>query len=149
MATMKAFHKIKDLREKDKQEAQRTYQRKVEEFEAIATELYQALKRKENAEAEFEAKVREGSLSAQYFVQYKDYLQRLDERILSLQPKVQEARERMEGQQETLNIAYIEFKKLEKLIENKRNLEEAHVKREETLFMDDLSLRQYSTFRNR
>ncbi|MBM7552749.1 flagellar export protein FliJ [Thalassobacillus pellis] len=149
MATLQTFHKILDIHERDKKAAQKQYQQSVETFEQIATKLYETLKKKENAEAFLEQKLRIGSLPAQYIAHYRDFLNRLDLEVKTLQPKVQQARSDMTWQHSLLSEAHIEVKKYENLIDRKVKRWEEQQRLEENKEMDALSIRQFSAQGNR
>ena len=149
MATLKAFTKIKDIREREKNERQVDYQSAMAVFEQVATTLYTLLKQKEEAMALFEAEQRKKTVKASSFLQHQRYIDSLEKQIESLQPKVQKAREAMNARQVELTDAYVEMKKFEKVIDRKLEVEKQLRKEDEFRQMDDLSMKQYLNFQNR
>lgn len=149
MANIETFHKIKDLRNREKQEHQKSYQRAVVTFEEKATKLYDTLKEKEDAERAFEEQLAKQTVQAASFIQHQQYLERLDQRLTALQPEVNQARTQMNQKQTHLTNAHVEVKKFEKIIERKVEKQEQWVKEEDMKFMDELSMQQYLNFQNR
>ncbi|MFZ0371312.1 MAG: flagellar export protein FliJ [Halobacillus sp.] len=149
MAHLRAFHKIKDLRDRERTEQEKHHQTRVEAFEQKATQLYEVLKEKEEAEHSFHQILSKRTIQAMTFIQHQQYIERLEERIDLLQPEVQDARQAMYNSQEKLTDAYVEVKKFEKLIEQKQKKHQKWVKDEENKQMDDLSMRQFLNFQSR
>ncbi|MBN8234451.1 flagellar export protein FliJ [Halobacillus kuroshimensis] len=148
-AVVQTYQKIKDLRDKDKHEKQKEYQKTVETFEKRAGELYERLREKETAVEQFNDSLSRGTLQAAAFVQHRQYIEHLEAIVDDLQPSVQQARMKMEHAQTVLTDAYIEVKKYEKLIEMKEEEEVQWMKHEENARMDELSMNQYLNFLNR
>lgn len=149
MASIETFHKIKDLRNREKQEHQKSYQRAVATFEEKATKLYDILKEKEIAERAFDEQLAKQTVQAASFIQHQQYLERLDQRVTALQPEVNQARTQMNQRQTHLTNAHVEVKKFEKIIERKVEKREQWLKEEDMKFMDELSMQQYLNFQNR
>lgn len=149
MAQLETFYKIKDLRDREKQEHQKKYQRAVENFEQKATTLYETLKKKEVAEQSFEEQLSLSTVQAASFIQHQQYIEKLDQRITALQPEVNHARNQMYEKQTHLTDAHVEVKKFEKIIERKVEKQKQWIKEEEHKFMDELSMQQYLNFQNR
>ncbi|MGP4075606.1 flagellar export protein FliJ [Halobacillus sp. K22] len=149
MARLHAFNKIKDLRDRERTKQEKHHQSQVEAFEKKATQLYEALKEKEQAEQLFHETLSERTVQAITFIQHQQYIERLEERIELLQPEVQHARQAMYHSQEKLTDAYVEVKKFEKLIERKQTKHQQWLKSEENKQMDDLSMRQFLSFQDR
>ncbi|SEB03308.1 flagellar FliJ protein [Thalassobacillus cyri] len=149
MASLHAFHKIRDIHENDKLTAQEAYQQAMSKFEEAAKQLYETLKKKEATEQLLHDKLANGKLSAHYFAQMQDFIARLDQRVMQLQPKVQKARSEMEHCQHKLTEAYVEVKKFDKLIDKKVEKWQVRQKEAEKRQMDELSLRQFLIKRNR
>jgi flagellar FliJ protein len=70
-------------------------------------------------------------------------------KINMLQREVQFARNQMEKKQVILNEAYIEVKKFESIIEKREKLEAEQEARMEKSFMDEISIHQYLSHKNR
>ncbi|WP_079529847.1 flagellar export protein FliJ [Halobacillus hunanensis] len=149
MTNVQAFHKIKQLRERDKKEKQKLYQEQMDAFESVATRLYEKLKKREAAEQSFHESLTHSKVKAHSFIYHRRYIDQLDSEIMQLQPQVQQARTQMENAQAHLSSAHIEVKKFEKLIDNKLARHGQWLKEEETKQMDELSTRQYLNEKNR
>ncbi|WP_079480191.1 flagellar export protein FliJ [Halobacillus salinus] len=149
MARLETFYKIKNLRDREKQDHQKRYQLAVEAFEEKATLLYDMLKKKEHAEQAFEDQLGQGSVQADLFIQHQNYITKLDEKINELHPAVNQARNQMNQKQTRLTNAHVEVKKFEKIIERKMEKQSQWLKEEEHKFMDELSMQQYLNFQNR
>ncbi|MFC7061210.1 flagellar export protein FliJ [Halobacillus seohaensis] len=149
MTSLQTFHKIKDLQDREKKTKQKIYQEQVDQFETVATQLFEVLKEKEKAEEKFQEELKKATVQAQSFILHEQYIEQLDYNINLLQPKVQQARSEMEKAHQNFSSAYIEVKKYEKLIENKRVKRELWMKSEENKSMDELSTRQYLNYKNR
>ncbi len=149
MASINSFQKIKELRERDKQAEMKTYQNSVESFEEVATKLFHLLDEKEQAEAKFQGMIGRSKVNASSFIQHQHYIERLDQTVDALQPKVQEARNHMEAAQEKLTNAHVEVKKFQMLIDAKLERKEKWLKSEENKQMDELSMQQFLNYKNR
>lgn len=149
MANIQAFHKIKEIRDQEKNRTQKLYQQNLEVFEIKATELYEVLKEKEESEKSFEKMLNSNTIQAFAFIQHQQYIKRLEKEIEALQPKVHEAREALRKSQINFNDAHVEVKKFEKLIEGKLEKQMLQLKEAENKQMDELSISQYIKFQNR
>ncbi|MFD1336111.1 flagellar export protein FliJ [Oceanobacillus iheyensis] len=134
--------RIREIRENEKKVAQSSYNQSKETFEKIATELYNLLKTKENAEASFESYI-QNTTSIEKIKEQSSYIEKLNQRIQSVQLLVQRARNDMEIKQEKLSNAYVEVKKFDKIIEFKQKNEIEEAKRKEVNWMDEMSMQQY------
>ncbi|WP_181348757.1 flagellar export protein FliJ [Thalassobacillus sp. CUG 92003] len=146
MSALSTYHKLLDLREQEKNSTYHKYQQAILHFEEIATQLYELLKQKEDTEEQFQHLMQESGVTAQYFSIHRQFIDRLDHRIIEMQPKVQRARSQMEQLQEDVTSAYIEVKKFEKLIENKVRNHQKQVQLEEGKLMDEMSMRQFLNY---
>ncbi|WP_028782787.1 flagellar export protein FliJ [Thalassobacillus devorans] len=149
MASLHAFHKIRDIHENDKLTAQEAYQQALSKFEETAQQLYETLKKKEDTGQLLQGKLANGNLSAHYFAQTQEFIARLDQKVMQLQPIVQSARSEMENCQHILTEAHVEVKKFDKLIDKKVQKWQLRQKEAEKQQMDELSLRQFLIERNR
>ncbi|MFG6118254.1 MULTISPECIES: flagellar export protein FliJ [Thalassobacillus] len=149
MASIQAFHKIRDVHENDKLAAQETYQQAVKKFEEIAEHLYRVLKKKEETEEQLHEKITGETLTAHHFAQLQHYITRLDQQIVQLQPEVNQARSYMENCRRKMTEAHVEVKKFDKLIDRKVKQWQDSQKEIEKKQMDELSLRQFLLERNR
>lgn len=143
-----SLEKILDIKDNEKQEAEIKHYQSVEAFEKVALELYQLLKRKELAEERLQMSL-EKSITITELQEQSKYIERMTEKIFSLQETVDEARRLMNLHKEDLTDKHIEFKKVEKIIEHRyeeRKLEEQKL---ENNLMDDISIQQYISRKNR
>ncbi|RWZ60492.1 flagellar export protein FliJ [Halobacillus fulvus] len=149
MASLDAFHKLKELHDRDRKQHQKNHQEAVEVFEDQAEKLYKALKEKEQAEKTFEQQLHQNHVLASAFLQHQSYIERLEERIEGLQPVVSKARTKMNQTQALLSDSYIEVKKFESIIERKQESKKQRIKAEEYKQMDEQSMQQFLNYRDR
>lgn len=142
MSKIKVFEKVLDVRESEKQTAQKEQLEAQSEFEKVATELYELLKNKELAEKKLHEVLTESSSIAE-MKNMSFYIQSLVKKTPMLQKKVQLARRKMEEKQEDLTEAHVEVKKIEKMIENRRLAQKLEDDRVEKILMDEISIQQY------
>ncbi|UFU01025.1 flagellar export protein FliJ [Radiobacillus kanasensis] len=147
MAVIQTFEKILNVREREKKEAQKAYKQSVDSFEEIATKLYELLRKKEEAESNYQTQL-EKAVSIDALSSHSTYMEKLQKAIHEVQYSVNQARENMEVFQGKLTDAHIEVKKFEKMIESKKQKLSDQLKLQENSFMDEISLQQYSV-RNR
>lgn len=142
MSLNHSLKKILKVHEQEKTNVEKKYAEKRIHFEEEATRLYEALKKKEAAEGRYEKGI-EQSVTINIIKQQSHYLAALNKDISTYQKRVQKARYEMESKQEELHEAYVEVKKFETVIENRR--EEFILKelRGERALMDEISLQQY------
>ncbi|WP_226578765.1 flagellar export protein FliJ [Halobacillus litoralis] len=149
MASLKTYEKIRDLRDREKLDKQRKYQSDMESFEMYAHQLYEALKKKEDAVNQFNDQLSKGAVEVQSFIHHQKHIQHLENVIQSLQPSVQHARVKMQQSQEALSNAHVEVKKFDKVIERKEDQQLQMLKDQEIQAMDELSLQQFLNYQNR
>ncbi|WP_138414833.1 flagellar export protein FliJ [Aquibacillus sediminis] len=142
MADIETFQKLLVVRERDKNLAKKNYQQSVQFFENLASELYQLLKNKEDAEKEYQQQLANTS-SVTMLSHYSLYIQRIKTKIGELQSSVNQARQEMNDKQQQLTEAHIEVKKFEKIIEKKRQTATFKQKHEENKFMDEITVTQF------
>ncbi|MFS0751845.1 flagellar export protein FliJ [Oceanobacillus sp. 1P07AA] len=148
MVEVVGLNRIREIRENEKKVAQSDYNQSMETFEKIATELYNLLRTKENAEASFESYI-QTTTSIEKIKEQATYIEKLNQRIQSVQLLVQRARKDMEIKQEKLSNAYVEVKKFDKIIEFKQKNEIEEAKRKEANWMDEMSMQQYLSHKSR
>lgn len=137
-----ALLKILDVRQQEKNEALVAHKIAIDQFEKVATQLYEQLKTKEHAQevlnryvqSEIIKKIREQTL----------YIDMLNQKINQLQREVQIARQNMEEKQQIVTEKHIEVKKIEKMIEKREQVKKVHEAREEMKHMDEISIQQYT-----
>ena len=142
MSKIKVLDKVLDVRESEKQTAQKEQLAAQNEFEKVATELYELLKSKELAEQKLHEVLTESSSIAE-MKNMSLYIETLVQKIPMLQKEVQLARKKMEAKQGDLTEAHVEVKKIEKMIENRKLAEKLEEERTEKMLMDEISIRQY------
>ncbi|MFD2044103.1 flagellar export protein FliJ [Ornithinibacillus salinisoli] len=148
MANMVAINKILNIREKEKKDAQHAYQQSMDDFERIATTLYTLLRKKEVAEQAYEDSLQEAT-QINSIKDQLEYIEMLNKQISNLQQEVQQARTVMETKQSNLTSAHVEVKKYEKIIEFRHNKNEKEEKRLENFMMDEVSIQQFLSYKNR
>lgn len=149
MDNVAVLQKVLQIREQEKTIAQKEKNEATVIFEKQATVLYELLKKKEHAEV----------LMNQYMQTYTSiekikeqsmFIQSMTRKASTLQQNVQQAREKMLEKQAYLTETHIEMKKIEKLIERKKQARQEELIREENILMDELSIRQFtSSIQNR
>lgn len=128
------FSQVMDIKEQEKSEAEMAYKESVSLFENVATEMYEALKKKESLIDFQQQKMQEG-LSILEMHNYANFIDSIEKKITDLQHKVIQARSKMEWFEEKLLEVSLEFKKYEKMQERDY---EAHLKEEDRLEMIQL-----------
>ena len=106
------FEKILDLREREKDVQMMAYEKAVQAFEEVATELYNLLKKKEELERKQARQIQRG-LSVQEIRMQQNFLNSLQRDIDNLQQKVMIARQKMQFEHQKLVQKNIEVKKYE------------------------------------
>ncbi|MFP7169127.1 flagellar export protein FliJ [Terribacillus sp. 7520-G] len=142
MADTKIFEKILRMKERERKAAQQAFAEKQQQFESAATTLYELLKKKEGAEEQL-SKGLAASVPIQRLSEHHAFLESINRQIDRAQIAVQFARNAMMEKQELLSEAYIEVKKIEKLLEKKRQEAWRKLQDEEKRQMDDISIRQF------
>ncbi|OZU90319.1 flagellar export protein FliJ [Virgibacillus indicus] len=148
MAETVVLSKILNVREKEKNEAQKAYHQAMDFFEKVANQLYLLLKKKEAAEESYETYIHT-TTSLDRIREQLAYIERLNNQIMRLQQDVQKARSEMETKQLKLTDAHVEVKKFEKIIELRKQSEEEIFKKAEKMSMDEISIQQYLSHKNR
>ncbi len=114
----------------------------MENFERVATDMYEAFKMKENEEETLQQLI-QSKKKITSIRQQSTYIQSINARIDKLQGKVQDARMHMEMKRETLTKAHIEMKKMETIISNRKEKQIALEKKMDMNMMDEIALQQY------
>ncbi|MDA3130613.1 flagellar export protein FliJ [Aliibacillus thermotolerans] len=138
-----SFQQILELKEREKEAKEQEYQQSVNQFEKVATALYELLRQKEQIEEMYEKKMKEGML-IQELQQNEKALFQLTNEIQAVTKKTNIARLRMQKKEEEMKVATIEWKKYEKMKERAHENYKEEVKKEEAKQMDELSLRKYA-----
>lgn len=148
MSGVASLSKILNVREQEKKSAEKDYRISMDIFEKIAMKLYEALKKKENAENAYDSYLQEVT-PIDVIKEQVTYIEILNKQIVHLQKEVQQARTAMELRQDKLAEAHIEVKKFEKIIEHRQLEKEELIKKEEKAMMDEISIQQYLSYKNR
>ncbi|WP_079709447.1 flagellar export protein FliJ [Paraliobacillus ryukyuensis] len=148
MADVRAFKKILSHQERIKDKAQLVYQESVNEFETIATSLYDLLKKKEEVEHQYQYYLQSTGTVTTLATHYA-YIEEIKKRIEKVQLEVNKARKDMEDKQSDLTTAHVEVKKIEKLIEKKNLAEKLSLVEKEKKQLDETSMRQFLMSENR
>ncbi|PKR78621.1 flagellar export protein FliJ [Halalkalibacillus sediminis] len=148
MSSTQSFEKIQQLKEKELEDAQVRYNRSIDHFETVATDLYDLLKNKESAVTHFNEQISKRSKGFEIH-SANQYLQTFQTKEQELQMKVHQARVNMQQKQDALNEALQEVKKLETIIDHKKYLADQLEKKNENKFLDEISVQQYFREMNR
>ncbi|MBB6452923.1 flagellar FliJ protein [Salirhabdus euzebyi] len=148
MTDVIAFEKILTVRTTEKDLAYKNYQQAVGNFENVATKLYNLLKEKEDIEITL-SKTMESSIPAFQLHHYHQYINQLNDKINGLQQSVAQARMYMNEEQENLTDTYVEMKKIEKLVENKKTKKKQEMDKAEEQILDEVSIQQFIRNRKR
>lgn len=140
------FEHILTYQEQKKNETEADYKGAVDQFEQVATRLYELLKKKEQLIADYENKLAAG-FSIEQIKLTTQYLEKLERLITEVQQQVIDHRARMNWYEEKLLEDTIEVKKYEKMREKDIELFLEEEQRKEALFLDEISTQQYT--RNR
>ncbi|MET3682136.1 flagellar FliJ protein [Alkalibacillus flavidus] len=143
MSDIKAFEKLYQVREQELDDARLNYDRALDHFEQEATKLYDLLKSKENVQAQLEHHVSSG-IKVDQMAGYYNYLSMLEQQEGSLQKKVHQARLNMYKKQDAVQEAHQEVKKIDKIIEHKKEQQRELDKQAEASFLDEIAVQQYS-----
>ncbi|MEC5422692.1 flagellar export protein FliJ [Virgibacillus sp. C22-A2] len=143
-----ALSKILHVREREKNDAQKAYYQSTAYFEEMATQLYNLLRRKEEAEETYEDHL-QTIISLDKIREQLTFIEKLNSQILKRQREVQLARSDMESKQLKLTDAHVEVKKFEKIIEVRKKSEDDKLQKIEKASMDEISIQQYLSHKNR
>lgn len=132
------FDSIIVVKEQEKNEVEMAYKEAVQHFEEIATNLYDALKRKENL-IDSQANRMKTGMSIQEMHNNAQFLESMEHAITDLQNKVVQARSKMEWYEEKLLEQTLECRKYEKMREKDFEAFKQEENRLEMLQLDELS----------
>lgn len=132
------FDSIIVVKEQEKNEVEMAYKEAVQHFEEVATNLYDALKRKENL-IDSQANRMKTGMSIQEMHNNAQFLESMEHAITDLQNKVVQARSKMEWYEEKLLEQTLECRKYEKMREKDFEAFKQEENRLEMLQLDELS----------
>ncbi|MGG3738334.1 flagellar export protein FliJ [Aeribacillus pallidus] len=136
------LEKVMAMKEKEQEKAQRDYQEAIEQFDKVATKLYELLKRKEDLETLQQKQLLSG-MSVQQMKHHQQFIANLERSIDYFQGAVRNARTRMYWQEEQLKEKQIEVKKYEKVKEQEFKKFIEIEKQQDMREMDEISIFQY------
>ncbi|PIC78241.1 flagellar export protein FliJ [Sporosarcina sp. P19] len=142
------FDKVLNLREQERDETEMAYKEAIEEFEKIATQLYDQMKKKENILEEQQQRMTTG-FSIDDLHSYSRFINTLDLSIDHIQQEVMKSRSKMNWYESQLLEKNIEVKKFEKMKEigkQQHNVEMEHV---EINRIDELSTMKFRSREDR
>ncbi|GEL06657.1 flagellar export protein FliJ [Salisediminibacterium halotolerans] len=137
-----SLQKVLDVRDREKNEAEKSYHEAVEAFEQTATKLYEMLKRREELEHEKTRQLTEG-LSIAGIQMTEQTLAYLQKEIARLEKETNQKRSKMQEKQKYLTVKTVDLKKYEKMKELKHEAFLAAEKSEEMKFLDEISVQQF------
>ncbi|MBO8176530.1 MAG: flagellar biosynthesis chaperone FliJ [Bacillus sp. (in: Bacteria)] len=136
------LEKVMAMKEKEQEKAQRDYQEAIEQFDKVATKLYELLKRKEDLETLQQKQLLSG-MSVQQMKHHQQFIANLERSIDYFQEAVRNARTRMYWQEEQLKEKQMEVKKYEKVKEQEFKKFIEIEKKQDMREMDEISIFQY------
>ncbi|MCR6107069.1 flagellar export protein FliJ [Salipaludibacillus agaradhaerens] len=137
-----ALQKVLEVKDFEKTDAERAYTESVEEFEGVATQLYELLKKKEELVEETEKKLIRG-LAISSIQLNEQNISFLQTEINKLQLSTQKARQNMNEKEKFLLFKTVDLKKYEKMKKIKQAQYLENEKREELKFLDEVSIQQF------
>lgn len=144
MERIEVLSKLQLVRENEKKSAQIAHTQSVELFEEIAKDLYKLLKKKETAEDSFLTGTNP-KMTIETIREQATYIENLNKSIGHLQSRVNQARLMMEKKQGKLTDAHVEVKKIEKMIEFRKESRDKKIRKQENDILDEVSIQQYLT----
>lgn len=132
------FDSIIVVKEQEKNEVEMAYKKAVQDFEAVAQNLYDSLKRKEDLISYQEQQMKIG-MSIQEMHSNAQFLDSMEKAIVDIQNKVIQARSKMEWFEEKLLEQTLECRKYGKMREKDYELFKLEENRLEMLQLDELS----------
>lgn len=132
------FEKVLNYREQEKVDTEMEFKKSVESFEVVANELYELLKRKEDATEKHQLKLEKGFFITEIH-QFAHYIESLEKQIDTLQQAVIKARSKMNWYEEKLLEKSIEVKKFEKMKEKDQEHYRTEMEQTEASLLDELS----------
>ena len=136
------FDQVMNLREQEKTEVELAYQEAVSQFESIATELYELLKKKEDTLRNQQDGMKKG-FSVNAVRHYAFFIEGLESSIEFMQRRVQKARSNMAWHEEKLLEKTVEIRKYEKMKEKDLERHLAEDERLENIRVDELASAQF------
>jgi len=136
------FDKVLDLREQERDETEMAYKEAIEEFEKVAIQLYDQMKKKENILEEQQQRMTTG-FSIDDLHHYSRFITTLDVTIDHIQQEVMKSRSKMNWYETQLLEKNIEVKKFEKMKEIGKEQHNAEMEHVEANRIDELSTMKF------
>lgn len=136
------LQKVLEMKDYEKSDAELAFTDSVKEFEEIALNLYELMKRKETLIVENNRKLETG-LSISMIQWNEQTIAFIQKEIDRLQKLTQKARKNMNEKERYLNFKSVDLKKYQKLKEIKFDEYLHHEKQEEQRFLDEISVQQF------
>ena len=136
------FDKVLTLREQERDETEMAYKEAIEEFEKVATQLYDQMKKKENALEEQQQRMTKG-FSIDDLHNYSRFINTLDVSIDHIQQEVMKSPSKMNWFENQLLEKNIEVKKFEKMKEIGKEHYDAEMEHVEANRIDELSTMKF------
>ncbi|MFD2704806.1 flagellar export protein FliJ [Salibacterium lacus] len=138
-----SFQKILELRKRQKEQKSQEYEQSVQQFERMASALYELLKQKEQLESLYKEQM-SGGIYVHQLQQSEKAVFQLQQRIADTQKQTDKARDTMHKKEAEMQEASIEWKKYSRMKEWEK--EEFHLeeKRQEEKMMDEISTRKFA-----
>ncbi|MDV6376715.1 flagellar export protein FliJ [Sporosarcina sp. GW1-11] len=132
------FEKVLTLREQERDETEIAYKEAIRQFEEVATELYNQIKKKEETLEQQQVRMATG-FSIDDLHHYSRYIDRLEVQIDQTQKEVIKSRSKMSWYESQLLEKNIEVKKFEKMKEIGKQQYDAEMELVEANRIDELS----------
>lgn len=142
------FEKVLTLREQQRDETEMAYKEAIQQFEEVAKQLYEQMKKKENTIEEQHRRMESG-FSIDDLHNYARYIDALDKKIDVIQQKVINSRSKMQWYEEQLLEKNIEVKKFEKMKELSKQRFDAEMEHKEANQIDELSTMKFRSKEDR
>ncbi|WP_153731280.1 flagellar export protein FliJ [Sporosarcina obsidiansis] len=142
------FEKVLTLREQERDETEMAYKEAIQQFEEVARELYDQLKKKEDTLEQQQERMSKG-FSIDDLHHYSRFISTLDQRIDHIQQEVMKSRSKMNWYESQLLEKNIEVKKFEKMKEKGQQQYDAEMDHMEANRIDELSTMKFRSKEDR
>ncbi|ARD49297.1 flagellar export protein FliJ [Sporosarcina sp. P37] len=136
------FEKVLTLREQERDETEMAYKEAIEQFECVARQLYDQMKKKEDVLEEQQQRMASG-FSIDDLHNYSRFINTLDVTIDQMQKEVMKSRSKMNWIESQLLEKNIEVKKFEKMREIGKEQYNAEMEHAEANRIDELSTMKF------
>ncbi|MFO7315399.1 MAG: flagellar export protein FliJ [Bacilli bacterium] len=137
------FEKVLTVREQEKKQTEAVYNEAVRDFEKVATQLYELLKKKEELINYQNERLQEG-LTIDEIHHYGKFIDSLEHAIEDMQKKVNQARAKMQWYEQKLVEKNLEVRKYEKMREKDFSAFQEEQNRKEAQYLDEISSLMYN-----